>query len=82
MKSHKTSNHYYINIKLYHKAINTEVNKFYQKIRQLREKKTINRDAKAIVTKWKIDNRIPKLHKQEFITIKNHKENFLNNPQY
>lgn len=82
IKSDKTGKHYYIDAKLHYKTVNTEINKFYKKAAENWEK-TINCDAKTIVTKLKIDDRLPKLHKQQtFIMIKDYKENLINNSQY
>lgn len=65
----------------YTTTISTEVNKFYKKVDDSLEK-ALKRDAKVIVTEIKTDDRITKLHKQQaFVTIQNHMENFLNNPQ-
>lgn len=48
---------------------------------RLGKKQTISHDTKAITTEVKIDDRIQKLYKQQaLVSIKSHKENFLNNP--
>lgn len=62
---------------IYYKAIGKKVNKFYKKAPNNWEY-NINGEAKEIAIELKIDDRIHKFHKQQvFITVKDHKANFL-----
>lgn len=59
-----------------------EENKFYKQAPNNWEN-IIHSEAKKIASYLNIDDSIPKFKKQQaLITIKNHKDNFLNEPQF
>lgn len=80
--SDKSGNLYLFNVDEYHKAIGKEVNNTYKRAPAEWEN-NINNEANIIRRKLKIDDRVQKLNKQEnFLKVKDHKDNFPNNPQF
>ena len=79
--SDKTSNFYEISVSEYRKLLINNITKDYEKCNDstLNE---INLEAKNLTKKLKIHERIKKLPlKNAYITVKDHKENFLTHPK-
>ncbi|MCP3850980.1 MAG: hypothetical protein GY694_12190, partial [Gammaproteobacteria bacterium] len=75
----KTSNVYEVNNELYKKLLNNNVTSHYKKDTKDTENK-INKEAKQITEKLDISKRVQKIpRKSAFITIKDHKPDFINN---
>ncbi|KAK3745372.1 hypothetical protein QZH41_001400 [Actinostola sp. cb2023] len=80
IKAYKTTNYYKIEQEKYSDLVKTNVNKTYKKASEAKVL-DINREAKHIAEKFKIDDRVEKLaEKEAFITLKDHKPNFENKP--
>ena len=76
----KTNNVYEMKPKDHEKLILENITKTYQKAQKKLEK-AINLEAKSIAKSLKLADRIDHLAKTEaFITLKDHKENFVNKP--
>ena len=76
----KTNNLYELTADEYNKLLTENIWKTYKKS-NLSTMYTINAEAKVIAQDLKIDERIEQYNqKQTFITLKDHKENFKNNP--
>ena len=79
--SDKTSNFYEISVSDYKKLLNDNITKDYEKCTD-KTLKDINKEAKILTSNLKIHNRIKKLPlKNAYITVKDHKENFLTHPK-
>ena len=77
----KTTNIYKMDVDNYRKLLRDNITSTYKKAGKSLTKK-INQDAKHIAEKLKLDNRIECLaEKNSYITLKDHKDNFYNNPQ-
>ena len=77
----KITNLYKVDSRTYEKLLQDNINPSYEKTDPNTAKK-INNEAKAIAKKLKLENRIETLTKKEaFITFKDHKPNFINNPK-
>ncbi len=77
----KTTNLYKITHRDYNKLLDEAITKNYKKAHPASEKK-ITRDEKKIATKLDIDDRVEKTAERDaFIAVKDHKENFENNPK-
>ena len=81
IKADKTNNMYKTTPEYYSKLLSNSVTKEYKKV----DDSTVNRinvEAKEIAKKLELDDRIECLtQKQAFITIKDHKQNFINKPE-
>ena len=72
---------YKVPVEKYNKLLKENVTKEY-KITSKTEIKTINKEAKKIAKSYKLEDRIESMaEKEAFITLKDHKENFVNNPK-
>ena len=79
-KADKTTNYYKLPKDKYCELMTNNITNTYKKAEENIES-TINNEAKAIAQKLKLDDRIEKMaNKESFITLKDHKPNFLNNP--
>ena len=79
--ANKTTNIYKMDVDNYRKLLRGNITSTYKKVDKSLTKK-INQEAKHIVKKLKLDNRIECLAKKNsYITLKNHKDNFYNDPQ-
>ena len=77
----KTNNLYEVDSRTYDKLLQDNITASYEKTDSNTAKK-INNEVKAIAKKLKLKNRIETLtKKKDFITFKNHKPNFINNPK-
>ena len=77
----KTTNIYEMDVDNYRKLLRDNITSTYKKADKSLTKK-INQEAKHIAEKLKLDNRIECLaEKNSYITLKDHKDNFYNNPQ-
>lgn len=80
IKADKTSNYYKMNSDSYDKLLHDNITKTYKKAPDNCMQK-INTKDKQIAKELELDNRIETLaKKQAFITLKDHKPNFSNNP--
>ena len=80
MPADKTTNYYKMNATSYEKLLNKNVQKDYKKA-PTNAQQSINVEAKNIAHKLGISNRVDILAcKESFITLKDHKDNFPNNP--
>ena len=76
----KTSNHYSVNPAVYVNMVHKEVTKDYRKANKNTLKK-IDKDHQKIVRKLAINDRVFQTSKKEaYITLKDHKANFQNDP--
>ena len=77
----KTNNLYELTTEEYNKLLIENISKTYKKT-TVSAINAINNEAKAIAKDLNLDERIKKYHQnQSFITLKDHKENFQNNPK-
>ena len=77
----KTSNFYKVDTKDYQELVNINVQKEYKK-EKLQNVQKVNRAHKKIVKKLGLQDRVFKTCEREcFVTLKDHKENFQNNPK-
>ena len=77
----KTRNVYELNKNQYEKLLRENVTKTYRKADDQTED-NINHDLKHIATKLGVCDRVEKMaQRQAFISLKDHKENFTNNPK-
>ena len=77
----KTTNLYGVEIDNYKKLFRDNITATYQKTEDSTVAK-INKEAKAIASKLKLDDRIERFPtRKAFITLKDHKPNFVNNPK-
>ena len=77
----KTTNRHGVKIDNYKKLIRDNITATYQKIEDSTIAK-INKEAKAIASKLKLDDHIERFPiRKAFITLKDHKPNFFNNPK-
>ena len=80
IKADKTSNYYKMDREKYNELVNKNVTKTYKKASKS-EVLSMNREAKQIAENIKLSDRIEQLAEKEvFITLKDHKPNFENNP--
>ena len=80
VKADKTTNYYKMDQQRYNELVEANVTKTYKKTNES-EILSINREAKQIVTEFKLENRIESIaEKEEFINLKDHKQNFANTP--
>lgn len=80
VKADKTSNYYRMDQTKYQQLLVNNVTKTY-KIADNKLENNINSEAKKIANKLDLDDRIETMAKREaFITLKDHKPNFENNP--
>ena len=76
----KTSNFYKLNTTSYNDLLQKNITKTYKKVTSKTES-SIELESKKIASKLGLDNRINSTAKREaFITLKDHKPNFANNP--
>ena len=77
----KTTNLYKLQTESYKKLLNDNITKDYKKT-EMSTKRSIDQEAKKIANALQLDERIECLVEREtFITLKDHKENFENNPK-
>lgn len=80
IKADKTTNYYKMDREKYNELVNKNVTKTYKKANKS-EVLSVNREAKRIAENIKLSDRIDQLAEKEvFITLKDHKPNFENNP--
>jgi hypothetical protein len=80
VKADKTNNHYKMDVKEYNQLLKNNVTKTYKKSHD-NQVKSINKEAKDIAIKLKLEGRIEIMaEKEAFITLKDHKDNFVNKP--
>ena len=80
VKADKTSNFYKLKPEEYSKLLDKNIQKSYKKATE-DQVQTINKDALEIAQNLELEDRIETLAKRNsFITLKDHKENFMNNP--
>jgi len=78
----KTRNMYEMNKSDYDKLLMENITKTYNKKSNINKYNAINREAKTIATKLKLQDRATQLAKKTaFITLKDHQENFENTPK-
>lgn len=76
----KTTNFYKLDKTQHNKLLTNNITASYKKTNK-NATMTIDLEAKTIATKLKIDDRTERIAKhQAFITLKDHKDNFVNNP--
>lgn len=76
----KTNNYYRISADDYNKLLHSNVTKSYKKVGN-EPAREINNEDRNIAAKLELDDRISTtIEKEAFITLKDHKPNFLNNP--
>lgn len=76
----KTSNYYQVEASQYHKLLNKDITRSYKKICPA-SATNITKEAKPITSNLKLDDRINITAKRDaYITLKDHKPNFNNNP--
>ena len=81
VKADKSTNYYKMEGNDYKKLVEKEVQKEYRKVNQ-EEIKNVESSQKAIVTKLELADRVfATTERQCFASLKDHKENFLNNPK-
>ena len=77
----KTNNLYELTTEEYNKLLIENISKTYKKT-NVSAKNAINTEAKAIVKDINLDKRIEQYNQNKsFITLKDHQENFRNNPK-
>ena len=77
----KTNNLYELTTEEYNKLLIENISKTYKKT-NVSAKNAINTEAKAIVKDINLDKRIEQYNQNKsFITLKDHQENFQNNPK-
>ena len=77
----KTSNIYEVKPEIYCKLLNNNVTSYYSKCNTAIEDE-INNEAASIAKKFNIEQRVEKMsRKNAYITLKDHKDNFNNNPK-
>ena len=77
----KTSNMYSVKPETYKKLMKDNITQNYKKVNR-NEVDKINKEAKKIAKKFDIDDRVEKMpEKNAFITLKDHKANFMAAPQ-
>ena len=77
----KTSNVYEVSPENYNTLLNNSITTHYRKADNDTELE-INKEASEIVTKLQIADRVDKMSQNEcYITLKDHKDNFQNNPK-
>lgn len=80
IKADKTNNYYKIDVNEYNNLIQNSITKTYKKAPPSTVK-NIDTEAKYIAEKLELQDRIEKLaEKESFITLKDHKPNFINKP--
>ena len=81
VKADKSSNYYLMEKERQGELMQREIHKVYKKGGEDIEA-NINKEAKEFATKLEIDDRVFKLEKRKaMITIKDHKQGFMDNPQ-
>ena len=81
VKADKSTNYYKMEGNDYKKLMENEIQKEYKKVNQ-KEIKTVDDTQKAIVSKLDLEDRVyATTQRQCFASLKNHKDNFLNNPK-
>ena len=82
VKADKTSNFYKMEVNDYNKRLTENISKEYKKERVSIER-DINVEAKGLVSKIGIEDRVCKYKQKEaFLTAKDHKPNFIQNPTF
>jgi len=77
----KTNNLYKLSVEEYNKLLTDNISKSYKKTKPSAINK-VNKEAKSIATKLGIADRVQQYAKRSaFITLKDHKDNFDNNPK-
>ena len=80
MKADKTSNYYRISTDRHNKLLNENITQKYRKTNS-EDVDMINKEPKMITTRLGIDDRVEQLaQRNAFITLKDHKQNFMNKP--
>ena len=78
----KTRNHYKMNKDMYKSFLNNNITKDYKKS-DVNTIDDITKDDKVVATKLEIEDRVYCTSKREtFITLKDHKQNYMNNPKF
>ena len=81
VKGDKSTNFYKLDAAKYNQLLNENITKAYKKSDGNQLKK-IDTDAKVITKRLKIDDRVKiRAQKEEFITLKDHKDNFSTSPR-
>ena len=81
VKADKSNNYYKMEGNDYKKLMENEIQKEYKKVNQ-KEIKTVDDTQKAIVSKLDLEDRVfATTQRQCFASLKDHKDNFLNNPK-
>ena len=77
----KTTNFYKVEKDEYNELLNNNITKEYKKAKDAAVKK-LNNEDKAIAKQLEIEDKVYSLSKREaFVTMKDHKDNFMNNPK-
>ena len=77
----KTNNIYEIGKDSYNKLLHDNISRSYKKADEKIER-DINIEAKRVSEPLRLDDRVERIaHKNAFLTLKDHKQNFINNPQ-
>ena len=77
----KTNNLYKLSKDNYNQLLTDNITKSYKKTNTAAINNT-NKEAKRIAERLHLDDRVEKFNQREaFVTLKDHKENFLNNPK-
>ena len=80
VKADKSTNFYKLEAAKYNQLLNDNITKAYKKADD-NHMKNIDKEAKVIAKKFKIDDRVEvTAQKEAFITLKDHKDNFANKP--
>ena len=81
IKADKSNKYYKMNVKQYSELLRRDIKKEYKKS-NTKEGKKVTQGDKKIAKKLNLDDRIFKTSNREsFHTLKDHKENFINNKQ-
>ena len=81
MPADKTTNLYKVEKEDYERLLRNNITQKYKKV-ECSVMSAINSEAKAIVTKLNLEDRIEQMaNKAAFVTLKDHKENFTSAPQ-
>ena len=77
----KTTNMYKMSVQDYNKLLTENITKTYRKGSKSDIRKT-NLEAKSIAKQLKLDSKVEQFaNKKSYVTLKDHKDNFLNNPK-
>ena len=81
VEADKTTNVYKVSVDKYQQLLSNSISVNYKKTNESTNT-SIDKEAKSIAQDLKLEDRVERFaHRQAFITLKDHKENFANNPK-